>query len=188
MIYNYEINGLAIQTGDLLCTSDGDWGSLLGVCWQLVGALIPGKVDHIVIYVGPEGRCVEAGMTGKVSTFELKEGRWDPYKMIAERGRLIDVLYGAAYPLQGLNAENAAAIRQRVADYCLEQARLEKPYNINFFNSSTEETFYCSQLAYKAYLREGINLHSGKGIPYIPGTGSIVLPQEIWDGCTHRQV
>lgn len=187
MIYDYEINGLSVKTGDLLCTSDGDWGSLLGVCWRLIGALIPGKVDHIVIYVGPEGRCVEAGMKGKVNVFESKGGRWDAYKMVAERGRMIDVLHGIAYPLQGRSDADAAAIRQGVADYCLEQARLEKPYNINFFNSQTEKAFYCSQLAYKAYLREGVNLHSRQGIPRLPGTGRIVLPQEIWDGCAHRQ-
>lgn len=188
MIYEYEIDGLTVKTGDLLCTSDGDWHSLLGICWQVIGALIPGRVDHIVIYVGPEGRCVEAGTRGRVVTFELKDSHWDARKMMSERGRLIDILYGAAYPLEGRNAEEAAAIRMSVADYCLEQARLEKPYNLNFFNSGTEAAFYCSQLAYKAYLREGINLHSGKGVPYIPGTRRIVIPQEIWDGCAHRRV
>ncbi|MFZ3115845.1 MAG: hypothetical protein WA133_08545 [Syntrophales bacterium] len=188
MIYDYEINGLPVKTGDLLCTSDGDWGSILGVFWRVVGAFIPGKVDHIAVYVGPRGRCVEAGMQGRVSTFEIPGGCWEARRMVAERGRLIDVLHGVAYPLQGRSIPDTDVIRRRVASYCLEQARLEKPYNINFFNSGTEKAFYCSQLAYKAYLREGINLHSGKGIPLIPGTGRIVLPQEIWDGCTHREV
>ena len=32
-------------------------------------------------------------------------------------------------------------------------------------NSRTEKAFYCSQLAYKAYLKQGINLNTGKGIP-----------------------
>lgn len=187
MIYDYEINGLPVKTGDLLCTSDGDWRSILGVCWRVIGALIPGKVDHIAVYVGPGGRCIEAGMKGKVGTFEIPGGRWEAYRMVAERGRLIDVLHGVAYPLQGRGVAETDAIRRRVAYYCLEQARLEKPYNINFFNSETEKAFYCSQLAYKAYLREGINLHSGKGILHLPGTGRIVPPQEIWDGCAHRE-
>ncbi len=27
----------------------------------------------------------------------------------------------------------------------------------------------------------------GKGVPCIPGTCSIVFPQEVWDGCAHRR-
>jgi uncharacterized protein YycO len=51
----------------------------------------------------------------------------------------------------------------------------------------TEDAFYCSQLAYKAYLKEGIDLNTGKGVPHFPGMESIVFPQEIWSGCEHEK-
>jgi len=86
MIYDYEINGLPVKTGDLLCTSDGDWGSILGVFWRVVGAFIPGKVDHIAVYVGPRGRCVEAGMQGRVSTFEIPGGCWEAAGWLLKEG------------------------------------------------------------------------------------------------------
>ncbi|MCG6537028.1 MAG: hypothetical protein L7F78_20560, partial [Syntrophales bacterium LBB04] len=188
MVYEYEINGLTVRTGDLICTQDGDKGSILGKFWWLIGKLIPGDVDHIAIYVGPEGRCVEAGAKGKVITFDIKGRLWDANSMVDARGPLIDTFYGVAYPLEkeGLSVDENK-IRERVAAYCLEQAQSAKPYNLNFLNSATEDAFYCSQLAYKAYLAEGIDFNSGKGISLIPGTGSIIFPQEIWDGCVHRQ-
>jgi uncharacterized protein YycO len=75
-----------------------------------------------------------------------------------------------------------------VADYCLAQAAANKPYNLNFFDPDTERAFYCSQLAYKAYIAHGIDLNTGQGVPDIPGTSSIVFPQEIWSGCQHQRV
>jgi hypothetical protein len=77
MIYSYEINGLLVKTGDLICTTDGGDSIIAGQFWRLIGKLIPGDVDHIVIYVGPEGRCVEAGAKGCVITFEAKNHKWD---------------------------------------------------------------------------------------------------------------
>jgi len=81
-----------VQTGDIICTTDGGGEIFAGQFWRLVGKLIPGEVDHIAVYVGPQGRCVEAGAKGRVIT------------------------------------------------------------------------------------------NTGKGIPEIPGTGSIIFPQEIWSG------
>jgi hypothetical protein len=188
MIHEYEIAGLRVQTGDLICTTDGEEGNIRGQFWRLIGKLIPGAVDHIVIYVGPGGLCVESGAKGKVISFEMKDHRWDAARMLRQRG-FIDVVYGVAYPLEGKDPSEAKAvgIREGVAAYCLEQARLEKPYNLNFLDSSTEEAFYCSQLAYAAYLRQGIDLNTNKGIPRIPGTESIIFPQEIWSGCRHKR-
>ena len=188
MVHHYNINGLRVQTGDLLCTTDGEPGDFRGQFWRLIGTLVPGDVDHIVIYVGPGGRCVEAGAKRKVITFEVQGHHWDARKMLADRG-MIDVLYGVAYPLhkKDLSKAEATRIRQAVAAYCLRQAELEKPYNLNLLDAATEDAFYCSQLAYAAYLQQGINLKSGQGIPRIPGTGSIVFPQEIWSGCTHKR-
>jgi uncharacterized protein YycO len=75
-------------------------------------------------------------------------------------------------------------MRTRVAKYCL--AQLGKPYNLNFLHAETEDAFYCSQLAYKAYQQIGINLNTGLAMEQLPGTNAIVYPQEIWDGFSHR--
>ncbi|HYA40473.1 MAG TPA: YiiX/YebB-like N1pC/P60 family cysteine hydrolase [Syntrophobacteraceae bacterium] len=184
MVYSFEINGLLLKTGDLICTVDGGEPVVPGEFWRLVGKLIPGEVDHIVIYVGPDGRCVEAGAKGVIAFAATSV--WDSAGMLAQR-LLVDQLYGVAYPLSGrpLAPGQEETIRENVAAYCL--AQVGKPYNINFLDSSTEDSFYCSQLAYEAYLKNGIDLNSGKGVPAIPGTSSIIFPQELWEGCVHEQ-
>jgi hypothetical protein len=187
MIYEYQVNGLMVQTGDLICTTDGGSADIKGQFWWLVGKLIPGDVDHIVIYVGPGGRCIEAGARGMVIAFDMTGGIWDSEKMAGQRGMLIDEIYGIAYPLEGKTLEEAqsARIRENIANYCRQQ--IGKPYNLNFLDSSTEAAFYCSQLAYKAYIKEGIDLNTRIGIPDIPGTETIIFPQKIWSGCVHRR-
>jgi hypothetical protein len=189
MIYEYEVNGLQMKTGDLICTTDGDTTDIKGKVWRLIGKLLPGEVDHIVIYVGPNGRCVEAGAKLEVITFEMPGHSWNAHEMLPQRGPLIDTFYGIAYPLEdrGLSDDEIMRIREGVAFYCLDQANLGRPYNINFFESDTERAFYCSQLAYRAYLRQGINLNTGMGVPNLPFTDSIIFPDEIWHGCAHRQ-
>jgi uncharacterized protein YycO len=59
---------------------------------------------------------------------------------------------------------------------------------MNFTDSATEKRFYCSQLAYQAYLQQGIDLNSNLGVPDLPGTASIIFPQELWSGCPNRRV
>lgn len=188
MIYSHEVNGLPVKTGDLICTVDGGDTFLAGHFWWLVGKIIPGDVDHIVIYVGPEGKCVEAGAKGRVIEFEMGSTQWDAAAMKEQR-ILLDKLYGIAYPLKGrgLTEDQENAIRESVGEYCLAQARARKPYNFNFLNSSTEEAFYCSQLAYQAYLKHGIDLNTNIGVPNIPGTDSIIYPQEVWEGCRNSR-
>ncbi len=187
MVHECVMEGLRVQTGDLICTRDGGTDDIKGQFWRLIGKLLPGDVDHIVVYVGPGGRCIESGATGKVIAFDVAQGRWDAATMTGQRGQLIDELYGAAFPFEGkgLSEDGLAAARERVARYCEEQ--IGKPYNLNFFNSASDDAFYCSQLAYKAFLREGIDLNTGIGVPDIPGTQNIIYPQEIWEGCTHRR-
>lgn len=189
MIYAYEINGLKVETGDLVCTTNGEETFVAGQFWRLVGMLIPGAVDHIAIYVGPAGCCVEAGAKFRVITFDVKSNIWDAGKMLRAREPLVDSFYGVAYPLAGrsITRQKKLKIRENIARYCLKQAKAKKPYNLNFLNSKTEKGFYCSQLAYKAYLRNGINLNTGKGVPKISGTESIIFPQEIWCGCRHKR-
>ncbi len=189
-IHTYLIDGLTVQTGDLICTSTTMGQSVFaGFLWRVFGMIIPGPVDHIAVYVGPGGRCVEAGAKLRVITFDISGNTWDESKMTKVRGPLRDTLYGVAYPLAGrsLSGEEEARIRRGVASYCIRQAEARKPYNPMFTDSMTDDAFYCSQLAYKAYLEQGIDLNTGQGVPDIPGTNSIVFPQEIWSGCEHER-
>jgi len=187
MLYSYAINGVPVQTGDLLCTMNGQRKILVGEFWWFVGRLLPGDVDHIAVYVGPAGRCVEAGARG-VITFDVPEGVWDGESMLAQRA-FIDTFYGVAYPLRGRGLAIAAerAIRASVGDYCLAQTAAHKPYNLNFFDPLTEDAFYCSQLAYRAYLPHGIDLNTGRGVPNTAGSDRIIFPQEIWESCEHQR-
>jgi hypothetical protein len=185
MIHTFEIEGLAIQTGDIICTMNGKPDILPGEFWRLVGRLVPGDVDHVVMYIGPEGRCIEAGSRG-VITFDMPDSTWNSERMAGQRGLLLDTFYGVASPLegQGLTNEDESEMRRTVASYCLSQ--IGKPYNLNFLNAETEDSFYCSQLIYKAYQQVGINLNTGLSMEQLPGTNAIVYPQEIWGECMHR--
>ncbi len=189
MIHEYEMNGLLVKTGDIICTVDKGPSILDGQFWRYIGHLIPGEVDHVALYVGPEGRCVEAGAKGRVITFCVTDHAWDARKMRDQRGEMVDALYGIACPVQGrgLSESGKAEVRENVARYCLAQAAAGKPYNLDFFNANREDAFYCSQLAYLAYLKNGIDLNTGLGIPHIPRTSSIIFPQELWSGCVHAK-
>ncbi|NIP22745.1 MAG: hypothetical protein GWN67_14340 [Phycisphaerae bacterium] len=188
-IHTYKIDGLTVRTGDLICTNTGGQSLPGGLFWKFFGQLIYGDVDHIAVYVGPGGRCVEAGAKYRVVTFDVSENTWDAVKMTDTRGYILDNLYGVVYPLAGrsLTRKEEDRIRENVARYCLRQAEAKKLYNPIFTDSKTENSFYCSQLAYKAYLKEGIDLNTNKGVPDVPGTESIVFPQEIWMGFEHKK-
>ena len=185
MIYTYELEGLAVRTGDIICTMNGKPDILPGEFWRLIGRLVPGDVDHVAIYIGPDGRCIESGTRG-VITFNVPASHWDTEIMARERGLLFDTFYGIAAPLEGLGLSESEDhdMRKAVADYCLRQ--LGKPYNLNFLNAETENAFYCSQLVYKAYLQVGIDLNTGLAMEQLPGTNEIIYPQEVWDGSSHR--
>lgn len=185
MIYTYQINGMPVQTGDIICTMNGKPDILPGEFWRLIGRLVPGDVDHVAIYLGPDGRCAEAGAKG-VITFDVPNGFWDTERMARQRGLLFDTFYGVASPLDvlGYSEDDEVHLRTAVAQYVLTQ--VGKPYNLNFFNAETEDAFYCSQLMYKAYQTIGINLNTGLAMEQLPGTNQIVYPQEIWEGFSHR--
>ena len=190
-VFSYRINGLPVQTGDVICTQNGavdvDLPEAIrpGEFWHWVSQIVPGDVDHVAVYLGPRGRCIEAGAWG-VSSFVVKGGRWNAARMMAQRGRFVDTFYGIAYPLEGrgLPTEAERRVRAEVAAYCI--AQLGKPYNLNLLNLEQEHSFYCSQLVYKAYQPQGINLNSDPHIHMLPGTQRIVYPQEIWKVCRHR--
>lgn len=186
MIYTYQINGMPVQTGDIICTMNGKPDILPGEFWRLVGRLVPGDVDHVAIYLGPNGRCAEAGARG-VITFDVLNGVWDTERMALQRGLLFDTFYGIVSPLDvlGYSDEDEINMRTAIATYVL--AQVGKPYNLNFFNAETEEAFYCSQLIYKAYQTIGIDMNTGLAMEQLPGTNQIIYPQEIWEGFSHRQ-
>jgi hypothetical protein len=166
MIYQYKINGVPVQSGDIICTTDGKPDLLPGEFWRLIGRLLPGDVDHIVIYTGPEARFVEAGGRG-VSTFEMPGGRWASEHLLLERATLVDTFYGVVHPLKNLKPATSEEIRMRedIVEYCL--AQVGKPYNLNFFDPEREDAFYCSQLAYKAYQRHGKGCLSARNLGWI---------------------
>ena len=192
VVFSYVINGLPLQTGDIICTQNGildtNYPEAIrpGEFWHWVGEIVPGEVDHVAIYIGPAGRCIEAGTLGVVS-FVVKEGWWNAPRMMAERGRFVDTFYGVAYPLEGrgLPPEEETRLRAEVGAYCL--AQLGKPYNLNLLNPEHDHAFYCSQLVYKAYQPYGIQLNGDPHLRVLPGTQRIVYPQEIWDACRHRK-
>ena len=184
MVYTYTIDEIPMETGDLIGTIDGGDSIVAGQFWRLIGKRIPGEVDHVVIYVGPEGRCIEAGPKG-VITFDVMDNTWDAERMSDTRG-MLDYLHGVAYPLKGrdLSEDEVVGARTTIADYCVTQ--VGKHYNVNFLDSDTEGAFYyCSQLAYKAYLPHGIDLNTSAYVPDIPGTDGIIYLQEIWSGCAY---
>jgi len=187
MIYTYQIEGIPLQTGDLICTMNGKPDILPGEFWRFVGRLVPGDVDHVAMYTGPEGRCIEAGTYGVIK-FTVFNGLWNAERMARRRGQLLDTFYGVVSPLDalGLAEEEEHEMREKVAAYCL--AQVGKPYNLNFLNAETEDSFYCSQLAYKAYQQIDIDLNTGLAMEQIPGTNKIIYPQEIWNGFSHRGV
>ncbi len=187
MIYTYQIEGIPVQTGDIVCTMNGKPDILPGEFWRFIGRLVPGDVDHVAIYLGPNGRCVEAGGRG-VITFDVQRGHWNTERMALQRGLLFDSFYGVASPLDNLeiSEEEEHELRATVAGYC--RAQIGKPYNLNFLDAEREESFYCSQLAYKAYQQVGIDLNTGLTMEQLPGTNAIIYPQEIWNGFSHRAV
>jgi Permuted papain-like amidase enzyme, YaeF/YiiX, C92 family len=187
MIYTYQINGMPVQTGDIICTMNGKPNILPGEFWRMVGRLVPGDVDHVAIYLGPDGCCAEAGARG-VITFDVLNGVWDTERMARQRGLLFDTFYGIVSPLDvlGYSDEDEVNMRTAIAQYI--RAQVGKPYNLNFFNPETEEAFYCSQLIYKAYQSIGIDMNTGLAMEQLPGTNQIIYPQEIWEGFSHRKL
>ena len=120
MIYSYQINGIPVQTGDIICTTNGKPDILPGEFWRLVGRLVPGDVDHVAIYLGPDGRCAEAGAKG-VITFDVPNSVWDTERMARQRGLLFDTFYGIAAPLDvlGYSEEDEYHLRTAIAKYVL---------------------------------------------------------------------
>jgi len=180
MIYEFTINGRKVKTGDVISTSDGT-NSIFSLGYRILGKLVPGDMDHSVLYVGPEGLCVEAGIYG-VITFNASP-EWDSEEMFAQRG-LLDTFRAASSVLKsrGLLETEENAIRIFVRAYAL--GCVGKPYNINFLDPDGERALYCSQLVYLAYKKVGIDLNVGKSDIAGRWFDKVVFPQEIFDNST----
>jgi hypothetical protein len=188
MIHTTTFSGLPVTTGDILCTQDGVEGSLFGQLWRLIGRIVPGEVDHCLVYVGPGRRCIESGARGVIE-FEMPGAEWNAEAVWKER-LLLDTLLGVVYPLEnrGLTEAEARRIRLGVVAFCREQVAQGKPYNLNVFNPETDGAFYCSQLIYKAYLEQGIDLNPEESLLNGPLTGKIIFPMDLWQNLPHRRV
>jgi hypothetical protein len=187
VIYTHSFNGVTAKTGDILFTHDGDEGSLFGRCWQIIGRVFPGEFSHAALYIGPGVRFVESAARG-VEVVEFASDSWDAVNHGKER-LLVDQLIGIGDPIagRGISATRENEIRENVIAYCLRQARDEKAYNFNVFNPETDGAFYCSQLAYKAYKTEGIDLHpQAEKRPNSP-LAAIVFPENLWNACKAKE-
>jgi uncharacterized protein YycO len=175
MVYEFVINGRHLKTGDIISTKDGN-NSIYTLGFHILGLMIPGTVDHTVMYVGPDGLCVESGMRGVIA-FNAAT-KWNSDAMFKERG-LADEFYAASsvFTRNDISTDEEKTIRDFVRAYVL--GSVGKPYNFDFLHPDTESRVYCSQLAYLAYKKAGINLNVGTFV--IPGFDNIVFPQEIFD-------
>lgn len=187
MIHSHTFHGVTARTGDILFTRDGQEGSLFGEFWRLIGRIIPSEFSHVALYVGPGVRFVESAARG-VLVVEMEGDEWSGTRYGAER-LLVDQLVAVGDPLagRGISPERESEIRENVVAYCLQQAREDKPYNIRFFNPETDGAFYCSQLVYKAYRAQGINLHIHIGEDADSPLAPIVLPEDLWNACNVKR-
>ncbi len=187
MIYAYSFRRVTAKTGDILFTRDGEEGSLFGEIWKLLGHILPGDLDHAAMYLGPGIRFVESAAKGVV-VVEMEGNEWDGIRYGKER-LLVDELIGIGDPIagRGISPERENEIRQNVVAYCLEQGREQKPYNLNFFNPETDGAFYCSQLVYKAYQTQGINLHVHIGESADSPFAPLVFPEDVWNACLKKE-
>lgn len=177
MVYEFRINNRLVKTGDIISTRDGT-NSIYSIGFLALSGVIPGEADHSVLYVGPGGLCVEAGIHG-VITFTAGNW-WNSEEMYLERG-LLDTFMAASSVLanRGMPAKEETAARRRIRAFAM--GCVGRPYNIDFFNPDTIGAFYCSQLVYLAYKHVGIDLNTG-------GAGlagrlceRVIFPQEIYD-------
>lgn len=180
MVHEFSINGCLLKTGDIISTKDGT-NSVYSLSYWALGKMIPGEVDHSVLYVGPGGLCVEAGIFGVIS-FTTGE-QWDANKTFAERG-LLDSFIAATsvFAGRGMSREEEYEARSFVRSYAM--GSLGKPYNMNFLHPDSEWALYCSQLVYLAYKKLGINLNEGTSGAADRWSDIIVFPQKIYDNTT----
>ncbi len=175
MVFEETLEGKTIRSGDIIATVDGG-ASLYGFLFKLIGIIVPGRPDHVAVYLGPDGMCVEAGPRG-VNQFRFFDAHWDTEKMLGQRS-IVDSLYGLRSLIEGrvTDVGSEKAIRSEIHRYVLEQ--VGKPYNIFFCDPYREDSFYCSQLVFSAYRKVGIAIQFG--IIHPAFHVNIVTPEDVW--------
>lgn len=187
MIYTHNFDGVTAKTGDILFTRDGESGSLFGAIWKVLGYVLPGDLDHTALYIGPGIRFIESAAKGVV-VVTMEGENWEGKRYGKER-LLIDELVGIGNPIagRGISEEQEVQIRENVVGYCMAQVAEAKPYNLDFFDPETDGAFYCTQLLYKAYQSQGINLHVHQGDDSESLLAPLVLPKDVWNACLKKE-
>jgi hypothetical protein len=108
-LFEYLLDGLPVRTGDIVATVDGIEVTFRGQVWRLVGAVMPGDIHHVLMYVGPGPRFIEAGPSGVIE-LEMPKSRWDSVPVADSRGGLMDRLQGVAGPLVGKRITGVAGV------------------------------------------------------------------------------
>jgi hypothetical protein len=176
MVFEETLEGKTIRTGDIVGTVDGG-ASLYGFLFKIIGDTIPGRPDHVAVYLGPDGICVEAGPRG-VNLFRFFDARWDTERMLGQRG-IVDSLYGLGDLVEGRVPDTVSEkiIRSKIRHYVLEH--IGKPYNLMFRDPDGEKSFYCSQLVYSVYRKVGIVIPFGSLHPTFHDP--IITPEDVWN-------
>lgn len=175
MVFQETIHGRLVTTGDVIFTREGP-NSIYSMGCTALGDKPPGEADHCLLYLGPAGLCVEAGVHG-VITFEAG-GNWNAEQMFMSRG-LVDTFHAASSLLagRGLGAGEEIAVRTFVRGYAL--GCVHKPYNLKLTDLHDEKALYCSQLVYMAYRWAGIELHAAGTVLSGRRPVQLVLPANI---------
>ena len=162
-VYVTIIKDVKVTTGDLLFTSDA---KLFG--YTLDKGQFIGPTNHVIMYLGPDYKFIEAGPAG-VQIFNGLSLGW--YNFQSYRYGLSDKFWAVS------KIKLTDSARKVVAQYCINQ--IGKPYNVNFLNSQTKKAFYCSQLIYWAYRKAGIDLLP-RGESLLYDKTKLIVPFELW--------
>jgi uncharacterized protein YycO len=82
-------------------------------------------------------------------------------------------------PTAGAAAKQAAVAYARGK---ADQSDPPVPYNFDFLNKGREDALYCSQLPWKAYQRQGLDLETERGVlsRFLPGAERVVTPDDLY--------
>jgi len=69
--------------------------------------------------------------------------------------------------------------RDEAIAYARRQAADDDPYNWNFLNKETEDKFYCSQLVWRAYYEQDIDLDNAWGVPLAVPPDDIYFDDDV---------
>lgn len=147
--------------------SVGTYGDILYAYEFCVTILCGSIIGHVGIVSTDEGWTVESYPKRGARMQHLlgKQKREDGVRLYPNRWRLNKKVLG----LRVRTAKKRHYMG--AAKYAMKQAKLKKPYNKNIFDKHTEAKFYCSQLVWKAWKKQGYKLeliNLGKYDPILP--------------------